>query len=110
MQFTPTDPLPLSFRERIDQAMGNSWSRFVRSAQNSIVNFIWELPFLIMNLLRLAFWVIVFLLVRFFIRKRKGRKRGERTFEWLPTGRSAKASAVKKDEAPEESEKPGDEK
>ena len=103
MQYTPTAPLPLSFGQRINQAASNSWARFVRQMQNSVENFIWDLPYIIMNLLAFAFWIAVFLLVRRFIRKRKGRVRGENTFDWLPFPRLKKASSVKGKENSEDS-------
>jgi len=104
MQFTPTDPLPLSFGQRINQAMGNSWVSFERHLQNMIVRLIWDLPYFILDFLGFLFWVAVFLIVRLIIRKRKGRKRGERTFDWLPAPRLRKTAPVKNYENTEASE------
>jgi len=87
MQYRPVEGLPMTFGERINQATYNSWNSFVRQAQNMVVNAIWRAPLFLLDLLILAFWVGLFLLVRMFIRKRKGRQRGEDTFDWLPVSR-----------------------
>ena len=104
MQFTPVEPMPIGFGERINQAMGSSWARFGRDFQNMVVRLIWDMPYHIMNLLGFLFWVVVFLIVRLIIRKRKGIKRGERTFDWLPAPRMKKVDSAKNDNSDENSE------
>ena len=96
MQLTPVNPLPLTFNQRIQQAMSNSRTSFVNHLQRSIENFIWRFPFLVLDLLGLLFWVVVFLIIRLIIRKRRGRTRGERTFDWWPPWRSNSAASNEK--------------
>ena len=96
MQYRPVDILPTSFGERTRQAMSNSWNNFVRQMQNTVIDIIWLFPRLIHNLLVLAFWVLVFLLVRWVIRKKKGRVRGQDTFAWLPISRLKGSNAQEK--------------
>ena len=102
MEYRPVEALPTSFAERINQATSNSWNNFVSQTQRSVVNFIWRLPFLIRDLLRLVFWVAVFLIVRKIIRKKKGRSRGESTFEWLNLNRLGKQTPPKTNQVPEQ--------
>ncbi|MCL2580574.1 MAG: DUF4349 domain-containing protein [Oscillospiraceae bacterium] len=83
MQYRQVDDLPTSFGERVGQAATSSWANFTRQSQNSVVNFVWMLPFHLMNLLTFAFWVAVVLVIRRVIRKKKGLKKGERTFVWM---------------------------
>ena len=93
MQYRPVDGMPTSFGERVSQATSNSWTNFVRQLQNTMVNAIWQLPFFLLGLLRIAFWVAVFLIVRKIIRKKKGRLPGEDTFDWLPISRMKRHKA-----------------
>jgi hypothetical protein len=90
MEFNVVDPMPLSFGERIGQAWSGAWNDFVRYMQNSTTRTIRNLPWMIMNFLEFLFWVAVFLIVRRVIRKRKGKKKGEATFEWLTLPKSWK--------------------
>ena len=91
MEYRPVDVVPTSFGERINQATTNSWNNFVRQTQNSVINIIWRLPFFIIGLLRAAFWIaVILLIVRLIIRKATGKKRGERTFDWLNLARKSK--------------------
>jgi len=99
MQYRQVDVLPTSFGERVSQTISNSWNRFVLQSQNSVINTIWRLPFFMLNLLQFAFWVAVFLIVRKVIRKKKGRARGEPTFEWLNIKALTKRGSSKKDES-----------
>jgi len=93
MQYRPVDDMPTSFGVRISQAAYNSWNNFVRQTQNMVVSTIWQLPFFFLSLLRIAFWVAVFLIIRKLIRKKKGRMPGENTFDWLPVSRIRKGKA-----------------
>jgi len=98
MQYRPVDALPMTFGERLSQASYNSWNNFVRQTQNMAVNTIMRLPFFLLDLLRFAFWIALFLIVRMFIRKRKGRQRGQDTFDWLPVSRMRKTRLSPKPE------------
>lgn len=98
MQYRQVDDLPTSFGQRVSQATSNSWNNFVWQSQNSVINMISRLPFFMLNLLLFAFWVAVFLIVRKVIRKKKGRVRGEPTFEWLNIKALTKHGSSKKDE------------
>ena len=64
----PETVLPTTFNQRVNNAASGSWNNFVRSTQNSFVNFLWELPFLITNL----FWIVVVVGVVLIVLKRRG--------------------------------------
>ncbi|MCL2856621.1 MAG: DUF4349 domain-containing protein [Oscillospiraceae bacterium] len=98
IQYRPVYDLPTTFGERISQAVSSSWDNFVWHSQNTFIRAIGRFPFFIVNLLQFVFWVAVFLIVRMFIRKKKGRLPGESTFEWLPIGRIRKGKAPAKPE------------
>jgi succinate dehydrogenase/fumarate reductase cytochrome b subunit len=102
MEYRTVDPMPLSFGERVSQAWSSGWERFTRDVQMRTVNTIRNFPNLLMDFFGLLFWVAVFLIVRRIIRKRKGRNKGEATFDWMKMPRSVKPAEKSPDDSDKE--------